>query len=104
MLHQPIMAVARPTASDRKRWIAICYDVNRHSIVAKPPHLYCVIDTEFDAALLDVHAEHGDGDLAIVSQAEYYVADINELYVLLHALQVDPSSFDAPWHINHPLF
>jgi hypothetical protein len=104
MLKQPIMAVAPPTASNRKRWIAICYDVNRHSVVAMPPHLYCVVDTEFDAALLDVHAEYGDGDLAIVSQAKYFVTDTNELYALLNTLQVDPGSFDAPWHVDHPLF
>ncbi|WP_157780875.1 hypothetical protein [Hymenobacter sedentarius] len=104
ILQQPIAAIAHASTDNRNRWVDIYYNVNRHSVVVHPPHLYCVIDTEYDTSLLEVHAEHGDEDLAIVSQARYYATDINELYALLTSLHVDPEAFNAPWHVNHPQF
>lgn len=103
MLQQPIEAIAHTSASNRKRWVDIHYDVNRHSIVAQPLHRYCVIDTEFDAELLEKYAEFGDQDLAIVNRARYYATNITELYALLLTLDVNPESFTAPWHVSHPL-
>ena len=103
MLQQPIAVIARASASNRKRWVAIHFDVNRHSIVVQPPHLYCVIDTEFDIGLLEEHTEYGDEDLAIVNQTEYYAANVTELHVPLANLEVDPESFNTPWHVRHPL-
>ena len=103
MLQQPIAAVARASASNRKRWVAIHSAVNGHSIVVQPPHRYYVIDTEFDTVLLKAHSENGDEDLAIMSQAKYYAANATELYILLANLEVDPESFNAPWHVEHPL-
>ena len=103
MLQQPIAAVAKASDTKRKRWVAIYYDVNRKSIVAYPPHRYCVTDTEFDAELLERYAEDGDEELAIVSQINHYAADTIELYALLITLEVDPESFDAPWHVKYPL-
>ena len=102
MLQQPISAVAHASASNRKRWIAIHSIINRQ-IVLQPPHLYCVIDTEFDTVLQEVHAKQGDEDLAIVNQAEYYAANATELSILLANLTVDPESFNTPWHVEHPL-
>jgi hypothetical protein len=103
MLQQPIAAIAHPSNSKRKRWVAIHYDINRKSIVAYPPHRYCVIDTEFDVALLEKYIEDGDEDLALVNEARYYIIDITELYALLYHLEIDPESFNAPWHVEHPL-
>ena len=103
MLQQPIAAVAKASDTKRKRWVAIYYDVNRKSIIAYPPHLYCVTDTEFDAELLERYAENGDEDLAIVSQINHYAADTIGLYALLISLEVDPESFDAPWRVKYPL-
>ena len=102
MLQQPIAAVARASTSNRKRWIAIYPTIDRQ-IALQPPHLYRVIDTEFDAVLLEVHREQGDADLAIVNQAEYYAANVTELYVLLTNLEIDPESFNTPWHVEQPL-
>ena len=102
MLQQPIAAVASASASNRKRWVAIHSIINRR-IAVKPPYPYCVNDTEFDTALLEENRDAGDENLAIINQAEYYAADIAELYVLLANLKVDPESFNAPWHVDHPL-
>ncbi|MET4076395.1 hypothetical protein [Hymenobacter sp. UYCo722] len=96
MLHHPIAAIAPSSASNRNRWVAIHYATNGHAIAVQPPHRYCVIDTEFDTALLKQHTEFGDEDLAIVNQTTSYAANVTELYVLLGNLEIDPKSFTAP--------
>ena len=101
MLQQPIAAIARASAGNRKRWISI--GVNRVSIVAQPPHRYRIVDTEFDVALLAKYAERGDEDLAIVNQAQYFAGDTAELYTVLNRLGIDPEAFTAPWHVDYPL-
>ena len=95
MLQQPIAATAPASGSDRRRWAAI--------FVAFPPRRYRIVDTEFDVVLLNKYAKYRDEDSAIENQKEYYVAHVNELYALLTNLEVDPESFNAPWHVEHPL-
>ena len=96
MLQQPIAVKVISTGGETRSWVSI--------IVARPPHLYCVNDEMFDASLLAMHSPHGDEDLALVKSARYYANDLAQLYEILHQLEVDPESFDAPWHVNHPLF
>jgi hypothetical protein len=103
MLRAPIAAEVPVDKLNKRRWIAIHCSINGRTPELCPPHLYCVVDTEFDVALLAINSPSGDEDSAITGQKEYYLDDIRQLYELLESLNIDPASFDAPWHVNHPL-
>ncbi|MCB2379308.1 hypothetical protein LGH70_17050 [Hymenobacter sp. BT635] len=105
MLQKPIAAEISASAPGRRRWVDIHYELNRQpSTGPQPPqHLYCIIDREFDTALLELYAPDGDEDLALICENDYHVADEPQLYAVLTELGIDPGSFDAPWNVAHPV-
>ncbi|TGE21094.1 hypothetical protein [Hymenobacter metallicola] len=102
MLQAPIAAEVPASAPGRRRWVDIHYDLTRKHLTC-PPHRYCIIDREFDAALLAAYAPDGDEDLAMLSIKQYYVADAPQLYAVLAELGAAPGLFEAPWNVGHPL-
>ena len=102
-MQQPIATEITVVGNKTRRWIAIHYVISRKTIFAHPKHLYCVIDTEFDAVLLEKYSLCGDEDLAILKESHFYADGIPQLYDILLTLKIDPELFDAPWNVSHPL-
>ena len=105
MLQAPIAAEIPTENPNQRRWAAISCTItfNAKSLSLLSAPLYSLSDIVFDVDLLKEHSPASDEDYAIVRKAVYYADDTTQLYELLGQLDIDPASFNAPWHVGHPL-
>jgi hypothetical protein len=111
MLRAPIAAAVPSPDPPLRRWVAILSRSAGSVLYSPPEHQYCIWDLWYDAQPLAAMEPDSPGfraaDLeqsARRREFRYYVQSEAEPYAQLALLQIEPATFDAPWHVQHPYY